>query len=283
LKLKNCIIFIGALLALSQCKPKEEEQLSNIEIVRDNALAASYFHAVFREAEYAWAMANENGFKEFEETEKGESNFSRTYKFDENTTPKSVTVTFNPWVTNDLLLTGSIKVELPELFYRRADMKANIKLPDFAINGQDVVGTSELQYLTKGEDENDQYSFKLLNGSAIHEEGYNVSVLISASIANGRYERIAGGETLKQNDDVWKYTGTMTGILREIPQLTYTNALLSEYYLNDIRYEGALIFTMTCTIASQGGSNIAISERSDIQFVHDCSGILFENVKHNIK
>jgi len=283
MKIRNIIVLAVFFLSLCQCNKKEtDKSYSNEDIAVDNALAAMYFHIVFREAENAWAFIDSMGYvtdKTYTDPA-STSTVSKKLTYKEST--KEVTVEYHAWVTNDYLLMGMIVVKLFEKNVYRVDGKvANINLKEFSINGQNVVGDSSIKYKTEKDNKNDIYTYSLLNGSAIHEQGYSKPQVISGSISNGRYERTKGGDTPTQDDDEWTFSGKMTGILRETPSLKYTNTVsttLTYYDKNDVKRTGTNYYSMNCKIAKYGASLIEIPLRPDIVCYYDCSDIVFVSI-----
>jgi len=279
---KNTIIF-AAIIFLCQCKKEPEAPYSNENIVTDNAQAALYFHTIFREAENAW------GFIDSMKYEKGKYPFepnrfttSKELTYNE----KTVTIEYNNWETNGLYLSGTITVSFGIGSFRKEGSIANIYLTDFSINQQYVVGGSSIKFIKKvavkekeGE-YNDTYTFTLLDGAAIHECGYSMPVLISCTIANGQYERSEGNKTFRQDNDVWVYSGVMTGMLHDDPNLKYTNTVMANYTENGVNKDGKVHFTTNCITAKQGRSQIKIPKRPDIIFEFDCERCIFGSVEH---
>ena len=283
MKIKDFIILAVAFVTLSQCGEKPDRHYSNEEIVASNALAALYFHTIFCEAENAWAVVSSLGYGSQEHTEtNANTNIYKKVTFDEST--NTATIEYNGWSVNHLLLDGSITVAFDTGSYRIANSNAIVHLIDFSIEGQTVTGGASIQYKHVEEDANDQYSFILFSDAIIYEKGERQPVLISASIAAGNYERIEGGETLSQNDDVWKYWGAMNGMIHENPNLVYENTVLSTYYDQDgeIR-EGNVLYAAYCKIQMSGVATITISERDDIIYMYGCTAIYFESETHNFR
>jgi len=271
MKIKYITILSVIILSLIQCNKRDKDiSFSNESIVIDNAVAAMYFHIIFREAENAWAIIDDLDY--VSDTYTDPKSTSTSYKkltYEE----KEVTIEYHSWITNNYLLFGTVTVRFDKDVYRTVGKVANIYLKGFSINGQNVVGESTLRY--GKEKDNDIYTYSLLEGSAIHELGSSKPVLISGSIRNGRYERIEGNETLEQDDDVWTFSGVMTGMLRETPSMKYTNTVLTTYYLGDEEMDGTVYYSMNCKFARQGASEIKISERSNIFYLYLCSEDLF--------
>jgi len=254
MKIKNIIILAVVIFSLSQCNKKEASpSYSNESITTDNVLAAMYFHIIFCEAENAWAFIDDMDYVA-NKTYTDPASTSTVFKkmtYDDDT--EIITIEYQAWVTNNYDLTGTITVRIVKNSYRVEGKVANVYLRGFSINEQNVVGESSLKYREEKNNDNDIYTYTLLNGSAIHEQGTSMPVLISGSVVNGRYERIEGGETLSLDDDVWAYFSTMTGMVREVPSLKYTNTVLD-----------TVQYSMNCKIARQGVSQIKIQGRSNI-------------------
>jgi len=235
----------------------------------DNAQAMLFFHTIFREAENAWAFVHEKNYESFTFTDEKNPTITKKYIYD--TANKDITITYRAWVTNKLLLVGTIRVRFEINSYLSDGMLANIFLPDFSINGHDVRGESSIRRSS-----DNKYVFNFVDGS-IHEQGVSMPVLITGNIDNGQYERIEGGDKFSQDDDVWAYSGTMTGMLHEEPKLTYTNKVIDE---NDATISGTVYFTMNCKTIEKGVSLITIPERPDIIYGYYCSEVRFISVKH---
>ena len=278
MKIKSIIIFSVAFVALSQCKKEAGAPYSNESIVVDNAQAALYFHAIFCEAEYVWAFIDSMKYVSGEYAD--QENTSTVYKtitYFRDT--KTATVDYRAWLSNHLRLTGTISVVFDTVSYRINGKTASIYLSDFSINAQDVIAKESTIKYRNGV--NDQYACTLSEG-AIREKDGNMPVLITCNITDGQYERIEGGETFGQEDDVWTYYGTMKGMIRDDPKLNYTNTVLatSTYVDNygEIQ-DGKINYTMTCETAGHGLSQITIPQREIITFAYFCSVIYFVSVK----
>ena len=276
MKLKN-IIILAAFVFLCQCKKNPEEPYSNLDIVRDNAQAGLYFHAVFREAENAWAFINSIGYKEG--TYPDAANQPSIYKeMAYNDSTDIVTIEYRAWPTNHLLLSGCIKLRFDTCSYRIDGKLANVYLSDFSINGQSVVGESSIRYRKVANNTNDNYTFILLDGTAIHKQGRSMPVLISSTMANGQYERIKGNETFSQDDDIWAFSGVMTGMLHNDPNLKYTNTVIPTVTINGENEDIRIYYSMNCKFAQKGFSHITFPKRPDINFLYNCSEYIFDSV-----
>ena len=294
--MKN-IIILAAIIVLCQCKKNPEAPYSNENIVMDNAQAALYFHTIFREVENAWAFIYSMEYKKGKYPIKSnKSSSGKELTYDE----KNVTIEYNNWETGHLYLSGTITVSFGIGSYRKEGSIANVYLTDFSINQQYVVGGSSIKFIKKvagkekegenGEKEveyNDTYTFTLLEGAAIHEIGFSMPVLITCTIANGgQYERIDGNNTLEQDDDVWVFSGVMTGMLHDDPNLKYTNTVnpTSQYEVTvngkTIKINGKVQYSTKCRFAEQGLAQIKIAKRPDIDFIFNCSGYHFFSVTH---
>ena len=278
--MKKFVVF-AAILFLCQCKKDEEKPYPNENIVTDNAQASLYFHTVFREVVNAWHYIDQNKYEEGQYVDAGTS--YPKYKgltYNKSINPTTVTIEYNSWETNSLMLSGTITVRFDVHSYHSDGKVATVSLTDFSINQQYVVGGSTVKFNKKLE-EKDSYTYTLLEGAAIHEKGYSMPVLISAAIANGQYERIEGSETLNQNDDVWLYSGVMTGMLHNDPDLKYTNTVnpTSTYRLEDgSERNGRVLYSMNCKFAEKGLSQITFSKRPAIGFIYSCLGYSFFSV-----
>ena len=275
MKIKRIILFFTVFIALSQCKKEPEELYSDENIVLDNAQAALYFHTIFREAENAWAFVNDKNYEAFTDIQTDPDKPASIYK-KYTYSDKDIIIDYHAWLTNHLILAGTIRVNFAINSYRSDGMVANVYLTDFSINGQDIKGNATIKYK---KNDNDQYEYKFFDG-VIHEYGFTMPVLISGNITTSQYERIEGGETkLLQDDDVWAYSGTMTGMLHDDPKLNYTNKVLTSYIFENGE-NGVIHFTMdkNCLTAKKGASQITIPGRPDIIYGYFCSGVDFISV-----
>ena len=277
MKTRNVIIFFVVFVALIQCKKEPEEPYSNENIVRDNAQAALYFHTIFREAEHAWAFINDLKYEPGTYADPANKPAAfKNYTFNDN--DKDVTISYNAWVTNNLLLMGTIRVKFELNSYRVPDRAANVYLADFSINGHNISGEPLLKYRAG---DNDQYIYSLTAG-LIREKGISMPALISGSITDGRYERIEGGDDpLSQDDNLWAYYGVMKGMLHDDPNLNYTNTVLNSFIMENGE-NGIVHFTMdaNCKTAKKGVSRITIPGRPDIDMWYRCSEVDFESINN---
>ena len=270
--MKRVIIFAVVLLAFIQCKEEDNGNYSNFDIVFDNAQAALYFHIIFCEAENAWAIVDDKNYESFEYTFQDPENQNTFKKIIYDAEESTVTIEYNAWIPKNL--NGTISVDFEADSYRKGEA-ARISLTGFSIEGQNITGNLVIQYKSTENDENDLYTFNVLEGAAIRKKDNNKAVLITASIANGDYERVAGGETiLQQDDDEWKFWGIMRGMLRDRPNMKYTNTIL---------HESAAHYSMGCITAKQGYSLITIPGRDNIECIYDCSDIHYHVVTHKIR
>ena len=284
MKIQRIIALAVVFVALSQCKKASEEPYPNKNIVMDNAQAAVYFHAVFSEAENVWAFIHSQKYEEKSYRDPAStSTSSRVMTYESyNETKNRVTVEYVNWTTNLLSLSGKIEVIFDkDSSYRKDGKMANVMLTDFLINDQKVAGEATLKYRRVGSSNpdvsvNDQYTFALLNGAVIYEKENPTQALISCSISNGQYERIQGNSTLKQDDDEWVYSsGAMTGMLRDDPNLKYTNTVSPSYTQNGQNIDGKVYYTASCKTARQGISLVKITGRPDIRYFYNCLDIDF--------
>lgn len=267
MKIKYIVIFAFVIFSLNQCNKNEAvTSYSNESIVIDQAQAAMYFQIVFREAEHAWALMDSIDYVEDSQIDPA-STSTMFKKLTYNDSANIVTIEYQSWETNNYHLSGIIDVRFDKDVYRKEGEVANVYLEGFSINGQKMVGESSLKYRIEKDNVNDVYTYILLNGSAIHEEGASMPQLISGSIANARYERIEGGATFEPDDDVWTFSGTMTGMLRETPSLRYTNKVLTR--------DGPVQYAMNCKVARQGVSEIEIKGRPNVVYYYFCSEVFY--------
>ena len=274
------IITFAAVIFLCQCNRDTKEPFTNQDIVLYNAQAALYFHTVFREAENAWAFVDSMKYKEGTYPD-AENKSSAVKKMTVTCDKSKVTldIEYNSWETNLLLLSGTIKLKFDTCSYRKNGKDATVSLSDFSINGQPVLGESSIKF-NRAVGGKDSYNFSLFEGSAIHEQGRSMPVLISCTVSNGQYERAEGNETFTQEDDVWVYSSVMTGMLRNDPNLKYTNTVINSYLDNGQNKDGRIYYSMNCKQAKQGISRITFLKRPEIVFFHGCSGYYFESVTH---
>jgi hypothetical protein len=278
--LRNIVILAVAVVLLIQCNKKEtdEQPYPNESIVLDNAQAALYFHTIFREAENAWALIDSMDYKSGTYNDPANSGTkTKTYDFDEKN--DVVSINYNAWPTNNLSLAGTIRVTFEKISYRVDGKVATITLSNFSIHGQDIRGIFRITYSRKEANTgNDMYSFQLIDSPTIHEAGYNKPVLISGS-GSGNYVRIEGGDTFEQDDDVWTFTMTMKGKIRENPKLNYTNTVIASYRdENGVTQDGKIHFTMDCKTAKQGLSQIVIPGRDNIVYAYFCDLVDFISI-----
>ena len=278
MKIRNIILSVIAIISLCECtKEKSEDSYTNMHIVTDNERASLFFHTVFREAENAWATIHREDYKSG--TYSDPASTSTGYKkltYNEDT--KTVTIDYNAWLSDNLLLVGTISVKFDINSYRIDKQTASTYLTAFSINAHNIVGESKIQYRKVESSDNDHYTYTLLDG-AIHEEGSSKPILISGAVTNGQYERKEGSETFLQDDDVWAYSGAMTGTLRNDPNLKYTNTVLTTYAtVSGEEENGTVHYAFSCTTALSGVSQIKASGRPDIIFGYYCSGIDFLSV-----
>ena len=282
MKIKHIISVSFAFILLVSCKKEPEKPYPDENIIMDNVKATVYFHTVFREAENAWAFIDQKKY-ESDVTFADPASTSSQYKkltYDENT--DMVTVEYNAWVSANLLLVGNIYVKFEKDVYRTVNnATATVTLGDFSINGQMVTGGSKITYQKVENSETDRYNYALLNGVAIYEQGNSMPILISATMNNGRYERIEGYETLTQDDDIWTFSGTMTGKLGKDQILSYTNTIQTAYQGNDgEKIDGTVRFTPQCDFAEKGISEVKITGRPDIIYEYACKEVFYFTVTH---
>ena len=293
MKNQKIIVLAVVFVAFSQCKKASEEPYPSENIIMDNAQATMYFHTVFREAENAWAFIHEKEYEEatFSDLVSTSTSYKEmTYEPYKNIKNKNmITIVYHEWKSNDLLLMGKIIVVFDnDSCYRKDNKTANITLTDFTINGQNVAGEATMRYRKVGSNPNDQYAYSLLNGATIYEKKNSKKALISCTIGNGQYERIEGNDTLSQDDDVWAYSGTMTGTLRDDPKLKYTNTVTPSMTQNNQTFDTRINFKIGCKTAFgktayDGFSQIKISKYPDIIYWYLCNEIYFRSTKLYIR
>jgi len=272
------IIAIGFVFVLSQCK-NEDDTYSNSEIVLDNVNASLYFHTVFREAEYAWAVVD--SFFKYSTSEpyiewhhKNNKTF-RQLTYSDTAKIHVATVEYFEWEINNLILDGTFTI-LVDTFnnrYRLSRSTITVNLNDFFINEQHVSGSSKIQCLNV-DSITDIYSYNLLNGASIRMKGNNMPILITSTIPDGRYERKAGRDTFEQHDDIWTFWGTMRGMIRESPNLNYTTTVIRDY---------ALIYSMSCDYALDGIAKVTIKDFPDVYYRYECDKIFYETQENIIR
>ncbi len=279
MKIKNIILLSVSVLSLCYCKKDDEGSSYTVDdIVYTNSQAAVYFHTMFREAENAWAIVDSIKYSTDPYEEKNGSAYKKI-TFKETEAQISVTVEYNAWMSGTFLLGGSMTIILPGKFYRVKDKAANVTLNSFSINGQRVIGTATLMYrVVEGNEKNDHYDYSLADAAIYHAKESPAQRLITAGITNGKYERIGGGATVKQNDDIWSYTATMKGLLYDDPNMAYTNTILStqEYELiKGDKLTGIVNFSFSCKTAQKGMSQVVISGWPDMIYVYNCDGVVY--------
>ena len=278
MKASNAII-LTAIFFLCQCKKDSEQSYSNESIVLDHAQAALYFHTIFREAENVWAFVDSMKYQEGSYPQAANPSMgSKLFICHGNDKSKNIDIQYDAWLTQHFRLTGTIRLEVDTFSYRKNAKEARVRLNDFSINGQAVAGESVIKYRKMANKTNDSYTFTLLEGTVIYEAGVSMPVLISGIINNGQYERIEGSETWVQEDDVWAFSGVMTGMMHENPNLKFTNTVNSTYTVNNETKDGRVYYSMKCNFGDNGLSHIKIPKRSDIIFGYGCSELYFETV-----
>jgi hypothetical protein len=282
MNLRYITLLVVVVALFAQCKKDPEETYSNDRIMLDNAMAASYFHTVFREAENAWALVDSMKYVQgtyHDPASKPIEYKTKTITYDDAS--GKVTVTYSSWLEANQSLIGTIYFNVAKNAYQpqSADIPSviTVHLIDFSINQQSVTGSCRIQYSYVADSESDHYACTFLDGSAIYEAGANMPVIITGATSNGKYERIKGGQTYTQKDDEWTYSSTVTGMLYDDPNMKYTNTVLPGYIVNGEERSGALLFAPNCTVARQGASQIKIMGRPDIVYFYECSGVYYES------
>ena len=276
MKPRNILLLSFAIILLATCNKNAEEPYSVDNILTDNALAAIYFHTIFREAENTWVLVD-SIIKYKTETYEIPANRPASKTLTYNADTDTVTVKYNEWPSGGHLLSGTMYVTFIKNAYCTVDgAKADIKLNDFSINGQMVTADSRITYKKVNNSKTDHFTYTLLDGAAIREKGTSMPVIITGTISNGQYNRIEGGETLTQEDDVWEYSGRMTGTLGKGLSMKYTNEVQSSFQGEN----GTVHFTTDCKFAEQGIAKITITGRPDIFYGYYCSGVYYETVTH---
>ena len=296
--IRRIFLIVAVAGIFCRCGDDTDGPYSNYQIVIDNAMAVSYFHTVFVETENIWAIVHENAYHEgmvvFDQTQ-GYKEINIEYSEEEDA--NTVTVEYLDWKSNNHLLRGTIIVTFDANSYRRHQESARVTMSNFFIEGQIIAGVGTLQYRNANrdeseedeesevEEENDTYFFNLLDGASIREQGRrgSSSVLITATIRNGNYERVFKGEALSPEDDVWKYWGSMTGILRERPTMRYTNTVVSSMSIDGQVHDVALYFLPGCNIAASGISTITIQGLDEIRYLNICEEVYYETLTHNFR
>jgi len=271
--------FLAVIIFLCQCHKDSEQPKSNETIVLDNAQAALYFHTIFRESEYAWALMDSLGYRGGSHREPANPMMgSKLLIFNLSEKTLNVDVQYDAWLTHHLRLTGTISLTIDTCSYRTDAKEAKVKLSDFSINGQAIVGESSIKYRKVANNTNDHYTFTLFDGTVIYEAGVSMPVLITSTISNGQYERIKGSETWKHDDDVWAFSGVMTGMLHDDPNLKFTNTVTQTQLINGESADTRVYYSMDCKFGSNGLSQIKIAKRPDIYFGYGCTELYFETV-----
>ena len=295
MKFGKIILLSLAIILLDHCKKEPDEPYTVDRILIDNAMAVSYFHILFRDAENAWAyidsMKYELGTYHISPGKimncHNDKNKNKDKTEEQGKDTISVIIDYKQW--NDHaghILNGTISIDFKKekTGYREVNGAiADIALDNlnFSINGQRVTGGSRLTYQKVANSETDRYNFTLLSGSAIYEEGQSKPILISATINGGRYVRTAGGDPFKPEDDEWSYIGTMTGSLGKDQKIKYNNSVMTSYLDgNGKTQDGTVYFSTECSIAKQGTAQIKIAGQPDIIYWYECSGIYYQTVTH---
>ncbi len=276
MNLKNIFLFIIVISIFGGCKKDSEESITNEQILENNAQAVMYFHTIFRESENAWAVVDSINYDptNIVEEKVGSSYRKISYNSDTNT----VTVEYNAWVSGRMQLGGKVYIKVPNR-YKENGSTAAVTLESFSIQAQRVTGAATLTYSKVEGSETDHYQYKLTNGAIYHQDETQLQVLITANIQNGAYERTAGGNTVDQKNDLWAYTGTMTGLLYEDPNMSYTNNVLTSYVDGSgATQNGTVYYSLGCLTAKEGVAQIKTSGRSDITYQYDCSEYFYVSV-----
>ena len=295
MKIGRIILLFFAIILLDNCKNDQEKPYTVENILMDNAMAAAYFHIVFREAEHAWAYIDSMDYiSDNYELSAGKTmncnddkNKNKNKTEEEGKDTITVIIDYQGWMVAGLSLDGAISIDFKKDHYREVNGAiADISLIDFSINGQRITGESRITYQKVENSETDRYSLTLLSGSAIYENGNPKSMIISATISGGRYERTAGNETFTPDDDEWSYTGTMTGALGKDQKIRYTNTIMPTFtYTIDYGDEketknGTVYYSTECTVAKHGIAQIKIAGQPDITYIYRCSRVDYETVTH---
>ena len=274
------ILAIGFVFTLTQCKDEGDIGYSSNDIVIDNVKAALYFHVVFREAEYAWAIVDSIiGYASTEsyiEMDSSNNIAFKKYTYSDTTKIPVATVEYNEWRftlgDEDIHINGSFTIAIDTFSYRVSRSVSTVTLLGFSINEQSVTGSARITCQNVESNENDIYSFNLLSGASIRKKGDNTTTLITASIPSGRYERVIGVETFTPDDDVWGYLGNMNGIMRENPKLNYTNTGDRVFY-----------YSTFCNYAENGAARIEIKDHPVIYYWSSCYDTYYETVENIIR
>ena len=274
MKFRNNILLVLVILAFLSCKKEDVVTYDNEDILISNAQAAVYFHTIFREAENAWAIVAK---LDYVQTDSAETRGTSSYKKIVYDGEKNVSITYNAWMSGHVQLGGTINVTLPDKVYRADGKSAKVTLESFSINAQRITGSATITFNVSTVTSNDHYKYSLTSGAIYDKNEDKRLILITSDIKDGLYERIDGGVTVKQDDDIWAYTGTMTGLLFEDPNLRYTNTVLAKekYTVGNETLDGIVHFSMTEKTAIKGLSNISISGQSDIIYAYFGSGYDF--------
>ncbi len=285
MKFRNITFIIVAIVVLCYCKKDDDEgQYTNEQIVYTNAQTTMYLHTIFREAENAWAIVDSMEYdvaKTYVRNVGVSSSKTITYKETEGGV-KTATIEYSAWNTGNVQLMGNIVVTLPDKgVYKQNGKTAAISLENnFSIQGQRVTGYATFKYNTTTNNPNDQYTYTFTDGIIYDkDETQGRKILTTATIVNGPYERIEGGSTVYEGDDIWAYTGTLTGLLNNDPNMKYTNTVLVSYTtVNNEKKSGIVHFSMNCQTAEDGVCTVVISGRPNIIYGYDCSGYDFLSI-----
>ncbi len=265
MKVKSVLLAVAFLIMLLGCKKDSEESYSTEDMVFENTQATLYYHAIFREAENAWAQIDDLGYPTNEIVQTSGSSYKKMI-YSANETTYVISIEYNNWTSGAVRLSGSMKVTLPDVgMYHVKDKQARVELTSFAVNDQRVAGTITMTYTTDPaagtEAQLNTYAYTVSNGIIYNLEEARQQD-ISVAITDGVYTQVEGASTKTDaSDDVWTFTGTAKGQLYGNSELTYTNAVVKSETLN-----GTLYLNASCNKALQGVCTLTVNGYPNIAY-----------------
>jgi hypothetical protein len=279
--MKARIIFISVICSLLfvRCKKDDPAPAYSLEdMIRYNSAAALYFHVIFREAENAWALAEEAGYIEdrdiFFEENATKTDFKRITFSENEGSEYLLSIEYRNWTVSGVMLIGKITVKLPSGKFYRHSGTANITVHDFSIAKQRITGNSSISY--QGSEEVNKYSYSLSNGGIRDAENDNL-VLVTAAITGGTYTQNT------ENDDIWHFTGTMRGAIGNNGSINYTNVVLTSGDLfTGSGVDPFISFSANCRKPMGGIVQFtAVGQPDTYYFYNNCDGDIIINTITN--
>jgi hypothetical protein len=275
-----CLSVAVVLTLLQSGCHKDDASYSPGTMVIDVSQAYMYYFIIFREAETAWAQVHENGYRYGEKT----GNSNRTIQLDSLNKKIYIDVHLKDYTWESTVLSGKFTIALTaDSSYLKKD-KATISLDSLFINKQKVEGFSTITHTLN--EETDQYSYILASGSIYSVDGEDI--LITSAVSGGTLLRTAGSATIATpEDDVWTFTGTMTGKIRNSESLKYSNTVAVGKDMSQnppVTVQIPPAFYYDCSKkARQGACILTVGGREIFyRYDNDCeSPIQVETVTHN--